>query len=62
MTNYSPVSLSTISSKVLEKAASGRLSLNQCPKNILITECYGFGKGYQLNMLPSLYSNVLTKK
>jgi len=45
MTNYSPISLSTVSSKVLEKAASGRLSQNQCPKNILVTERYGFWKG-----------------
>ena len=45
MTNYRPFSLSTDSSKVLKKATHSRLSQNQCPKNILVRERYGFWKG-----------------
>jgi hypothetical protein len=44
-TNYRPVSVSAVSSKLLEKATHRRFNQNQRPKNILLTERYGFWKG-----------------
>jgi hypothetical protein len=45
MTNYRPVSLLTVLSKVLKKAMHSRLSQHLHTNNILVTELYGFRKG-----------------
>ena len=45
MTNYWPISLLAVFSKVLEKAMHCRLSQHLCTYNILVTELYGFRKG-----------------
>jgi hypothetical protein len=45
MTNYRPISLLTVFSKVFEKAMHSRLSQHLHTNNILVTEQHGFGKG-----------------
>jgi hypothetical protein len=45
MTNYTPISFLTISSKVLEKAVHSTLSQQLHSKNMLVTEQYSFRKG-----------------
>jgi len=45
MTNYKPISLLTVFSKVLEKAMHSRLSQHLHTNNTLVTEQYGFRKG-----------------
>jgi hypothetical protein len=45
MTNYRPVSLVTVSSKVFEKAMHSRLSHHLQTNNILVLEQHGFKKG-----------------
>jgi hypothetical protein len=45
MTNYRPISLLTVSSKVFEKAMHSRLSQYLHTNNILVTEQHGFRKG-----------------
>jgi len=45
ITNYRPVSLLTVSSKVLKKAVHSRLSQHLHINNLLVTERYGFRKG-----------------
>jgi hypothetical protein len=67
MTNYKPISLLTVFSKVLEKAVHSRISQHLHANNVLDTEHYtDLGKRYQLKMLLSdykiVYSHLLTKK
>jgi hypothetical protein len=45
MTNYRPISLVTVFSKVFEKAMHSRLSQHLHTNNILVTEQHGFRKG-----------------
>ena len=45
MTNYRPIALLMVFSKVLEKAMHSRLSQHLNTDNILVTEQYGFKKG-----------------
>ena len=45
MTNYKPISLLTVFSKVLEKAMHSRLSQHLHTNNILVIELYSFRKG-----------------
>jgi len=45
MTNYRPISLLAVFSKVLVKAMHNRLSLHLHTNNTLVTEQYGFRKG-----------------
>jgi hypothetical protein len=45
MTNYRPISLLEVFSKVLKKAMHCRLSQHLCTYNILVTELYSFRKG-----------------
>ena len=44
MTNYRPILLLTVSSKVLKKAVHSRLSQHLHTNNILVTEQYGIRK------------------
>jgi hypothetical protein len=53
MTNYRPVSLLTSFFTVPEKVMHIRLRQHLNTNNILVTEQYGFKKGYQLNVLTS---------
>jgi hypothetical protein len=45
MSNYRPISLLTVFSKVFEKATHSRLSQHLHTNNILVTEQHGFRKG-----------------
>jgi hypothetical protein len=45
MTNYRPISLLTVFSKVLEKVMYNRLSHHMHSNNILVPEQFGFGQG-----------------
>jgi hypothetical protein len=45
MTNYRPISVLTVFSKVFEKAMHNRLSHHLHTNNILVSEQYGFKKG-----------------
>jgi len=45
MTNYRPISLLMVFSKVLEKAMHSRLSQHLHMNNVLVTEQYSFRKG-----------------
>ena len=45
MTNYRPISLQMVFSKVLEEATHSGLSQHLHINNILVTEQYGFRKG-----------------
>jgi hypothetical protein len=45
MTNYRPISLLTVFSKVFEKAIHGSLSQHLQTHKILVTEQHGFRKG-----------------
>ena len=45
MTNYRPVSLIVVFSKVLEEAMRSRLSQHLHINSVLVTEQYGFRKG-----------------
>jgi hypothetical protein len=45
MTNYRPVSLVTVFSKVFKKAMHNRLSHHLHTNNILVSEQHGFKKG-----------------
>jgi len=45
MTNYRPVKLLPVFSKVVEKAVHSRLSQHLHTNNILVTEQYSFRKG-----------------
>jgi len=53
MTNYRPISLLTVFTKVFKKAMHSKLSHHLHANNILVTEQYGFRKEYQQKMLPS---------
>jgi hypothetical protein len=48
MTNYRPISLLTVSSKVLEKAMHSRLSQHLHTNKTLVTEQYSFRKGISI--------------
>jgi len=54
MKNYRPISrLTVFFPKVLEKAMNSRTSRHLPTDNVLVTEQCGFGKEYELKMLPS---------
>jgi hypothetical protein len=60
MTNYKPISLLTVFSKVLEKVMYNRLSHHMQTNNILVPEQFGFRQGKSTdNAAFKLTNNVL---
>jgi len=60
ITNYRPISLLPVSSKIFEKAMHSRLNQHLQTNNILTTEQYGFRKGLSTEQATySLTNNIL---
>jgi hypothetical protein len=65
MTNYRPISLVTVFSKVLEKVMYNRLSQHMHTNNVLVPERFGFRQGSSTENAAfklTVYSNLFKKK